>query len=72
MRVIWSPVISNAHHHGDAVLLGYQAGLAVDHAFQERQAGCPGALDIGATRLDGVGPNLRLYAIRSASHSVWC
>ena len=28
------------HHHGDAVLLGYQAGLAVDRAFQERQAGC--------------------------------
>src|SRR5215472_8572291 len=30
------------HRHGDAVPLSHQAGLAVDAAFQDRQAGCPG------------------------------
>src|SRR5450755_637364 len=34
--------VEREHCHGDAVLLGYQAGLAVDRALQERHAaGCP-------------------------------
>src|SRR6202042_3965254 len=34
--------IERDHGHGDAVLLGDQAGLAVDHALQDRQvAGRP-------------------------------
>jgi len=32
--------VEGEHGHGDAVLLGDQAGLAVDRALQDRQAGC--------------------------------
>ena len=39
--------VEGEHRHGDAVLLGDQAGLAVDRALEERQAGCP-AGDVGA------------------------
>jgi hypothetical protein len=40
--------IERQYRHGDAVQLGDQAGLAVDGAFQERQAGChPGNFDAG-------------------------
>ena len=44
--------VEREHRHGDAVLLGHQAGLAVDRAFQERQvAGCPaGDIDPGSAR----------------------
>jgi len=35
--------LEREHRHGDAVLPGYQAGLAVDRALQDRHvAGCPG------------------------------
>src|SRR5262249_2330269 len=33
--------VERGHRHGDAVLLSDQAGLAVDRALQDRQAGCP-------------------------------
>jgi len=52
--------LEREHRHGDAVLLGHQAGLAVDGAFQERHvAGFtvgdfdPGARDLLAA-FDGV------------------
>jgi len=31
--------VERVHRHGDAVALGDQAGLAVDRALQDRQAG---------------------------------
>ena len=34
--------VEREHRHGDAVLLGHQAGLAVDRVLQDRHvAGCP-------------------------------
>jgi hypothetical protein len=48
------PVASDVerdHGHGDAVLLGDQAGLAVDRALQEHQAGCDTG-DFGAGARD--------------------
>src|SRR5271156_579878 len=33
--------LEREHRHGDAVLLGDQAGLAIDRALQESQARCP-------------------------------
>ena len=39
MCLIRSPaIVEREHRHGDAVLLGHQAGLAVDRALQERRA----------------------------------
>ena len=44
--------VERHHHHGDAVLLGDQAGLAVDRALQDRQAECPaGDIDVEARDL---------------------
>jgi hypothetical protein len=51
---VLDPVVGDVereHRHGDAVLLGDQAGLAVDRALQERQAGCDaGDIEGGAAR----------------------
>jgi hypothetical protein len=33
--------VEREHGHGDAIVLGHQAGLAVDRARQDCQAGCP-------------------------------
>ena len=51
--------LEREHRNGDAVLLGDQAGLAVDRVLPERQARCPagnfdaGARDLGCELLDG-------------------
>jgi hypothetical protein len=43
--------LEREHRHGDAVLLGDQAGLAVDRALQDRQAGWP-AGEVGQVARD--------------------
>src|SRR5260370_10803372 len=43
--------VERERRHDDAVLLGRQTGLAVDHAPQDRQAGCP-AGNIGQVARD--------------------
>src|SRR5215475_3883650 len=41
--------VEGQHCRGDAVLLGDQAGLAVDHALQDGEPGCSvGEIDAGA------------------------
>jgi len=56
------------HHHGDAIFLRHQTGLAVDRTLQDRRVGCPaGDIDEQARDLLAVLDRAELGADEAAA-----
>jgi hypothetical protein len=60
--------VEREYRHGDVVLLGHQAGLAVDGTLQDCQAGCPaGDIEAGARDLLAAFDRVELGADEAAA-----